>query len=396
LGCFLLAAGGASAQSAQSNPTVTYPAGFAVSPPLSQISQPALPTVQTIIPLRPRPLAGGGVLAPSLADQALQTAVGGLLELEDEGGNPRFPGVSANGSAPPDPNLAVGPNHIVQMVNTEVAVYSKSGTIFAGYPKTIGSLFSALGGSCTGEWGDPIVQYDKAADRWLISQLGSFSAPFAECFAVSRTNDPTGAYNLYAYSFGTNLNDYPKIGVWPTSTNSAYTATYNLFLNGGPFVGSALCVYDRAAMLAGAASPVSVCYTITNDGGYLPSDLDGSTLPPAGSSGVFLTFPSCSIPWATARCTAWRTATLAITKPWCSTTRSPPDQAWACAGMSCAARSLAHSRYISKAHSLRIPPTAGWAAPPWIRRVTSRSVTAPRVAASLQRSATPAARSPTR
>src|SRR3989440_648590 len=294
LGCFLLAAGSASAQSSQSNLTVTYPAGFAVSPPLSQISQPALPTVQTIIPLRPRPLAGGGALAPSLADQALQTALSGLLELEDEGGNPRFPGVSANGSAPPDPNIAVGPNHIVQMVNTEVAVYSKSGTIFAGYPKTIGSLFSALGGSCTGEWGDPIVQYDKAADRWLISQLGSFSAPFAECFAVSRTNDPTGAYNLYAYSFGTNLNDYPKIGVWPTSTNSAYTATYNLFLNGGPFVGAALCAYDRAAMLAGAASPVSVCYTITNDGGYLPSDLDGSTLPPAGSSGLFLTFETLS------------------------------------------------------------------------------------------------------
>src|SRR5882762_2482766 len=294
LGCFLLAAEAASAQSAQSNLTVTYPAAFAVSPPLSQISQPALPTVQTIIPLRPRPLAGGGALAPSLTDQALQTAFGGPLELEDEGGNPRFPGVSANGSAPPDPNLAVGPNHIVQMVNTEYAVYSKSGTIFAGYPKTIGSLFSALGGSCTGQWGDPIVQYDKVADRWLISQLGSFSAPFSECFAVSRTNDPTGAYNLYAYSFGSNLNDYPKIGVWPTSTNSAYTATYNLFLNAGPFVGAALCAYDRAAMLAGAASPASICYTITNDGGYLPSDLDGSTLPPAGSSGVFLTFETLS------------------------------------------------------------------------------------------------------
>jgi len=126
LGCFLLAAGSTSAQSAQSNLTVTYPAGFAVSPPLSQISQPALPTVQTIIPLRPRPLAGGGALAPSLPDQALQTAVGWPLELEDEGGAPRFPGVSANGSAPPDPNLAVGPNHIVQIVNTEFAVYSKS------------------------------------------------------------------------------------------------------------------------------------------------------------------------------------------------------------------------------------------------------------------------------
>src|SRR6266704_825103 len=98
LGSFLLAAGAASAQSTQANLTVTYPAGFAVSTPVSQISQPALPTVQTIIPVRPRPLAGGGALAPSLPDQALQTAVGWPLELEDEGGAPRFPGVSANGS----------------------------------------------------------------------------------------------------------------------------------------------------------------------------------------------------------------------------------------------------------------------------------------------------------
>src|SRR2546421_8077790 len=114
LGCFLLAAEAASAQSAQSNLTVTYPAGFAVSPPLSQISQPALPAVQRIIPLRPRPLAGGGALAPSLSDQALQTALGGPLELEDEEGNARFPCVGANGSASPYPNLAGGPDHIVQ------------------------------------------------------------------------------------------------------------------------------------------------------------------------------------------------------------------------------------------------------------------------------------------
>ncbi len=208
---------GAPAQSTPSNLTVTYPAGFAVSPPVSQISQPALPTVQTIIPLRPRPLAGGGALAPSVQDQALQTAPGGALELEDEGGNPRFPGVSANGYAPPDSNLAVGPNHIVQMVNVQFAVYDKSGTIFAGYPKYIGSIFSALGGGCTGNFGDPIVQYDKAADRWLISQLGSFSAPFSECIAVSRTNDPTGAYNLYAYSFGPPARTAPT---WPRTTSS--------------------------------------------------------------------------------------------------------------------------------------------------------------------------------
>ncbi|PYU75317.1 MAG: hypothetical protein DMG49_03185, partial [Acidobacteria bacterium] len=174
LGCFLLAAGAASAQSSQSNLTVTYPAGFAVSTPVSQISQPALPTVQTIIPLRPRPLAGRGALAPSVQDQALQTAPGGALELEDEGGQPRFPGVGASQYAPPDTNMAVGPNHILQTVNSRYAIYTKSGALVKG-PFSLSSLWAALGsnnGCATNNGGDVVAQYDKFADRFVVTQLG--------------------------------------------------------------------------------------------------------------------------------------------------------------------------------------------------------------------------------
>jgi len=295
LGCFLLAPVDAWAQGSQSNLTVTYPAGFAVSTPESQIQQAApaaiFPNAQRIIPLGRLPMPSAGVLAPNLLDPALQTSPGPLLELDDDGGKARFPGMGADGYAPPDPNLAVGPNHIVQIVNVEFSVYDKSGTIFAGYPKTIGSLFGSLG-NCWYNWGDPIVQYDRPADRWVITQLGNSpnnNAPYSECFAVSQTNDPTGAYYLYYYNFDY-FNDYPKIGVWPTATNSAYTATYNLFTKSG-FYGAELCAYDRSAMLSGAANPASICSPpILNDGGFLPSDLDGSTPPPTGSPGYFLNF----------------------------------------------------------------------------------------------------------
>lgn len=54
LGCPLLFAGMLSAQSAPPNAMVTHPSAFAVSPPLSQISQRALPTVPTVVPLRTR------------------------------------------------------------------------------------------------------------------------------------------------------------------------------------------------------------------------------------------------------------------------------------------------------------------------------------------------------
>ena len=296
--CLLLLAGPASAQVKPAGMTVSHPVAFAVSRPESE-SGPALPTsvlpnLQTAIPVRPLPPKSGAALAPNLPDPALQTAIGALLD-DDGHRKARFPGVGANGVAPGDPNLAVGPNHIVQIVNDSYAVYDKSGTIFAGYPKSLGSIFTALGGSCTSEWGDPIAQYDKAADRWLLSQLGTFNTPGIECIAVSQTNDPTGAYNLYAYiPDNNNFNDYPKIGVWPTASNSAYLATYNLFNSGGLFVGADLCAYDRAAMLAGAASPAQICFTIPNDAGFLPSDLDGSTAPPAAAQGYFLNLETLS------------------------------------------------------------------------------------------------------
>ena len=129
-----------------------------------------------------------------------------------------------------------------------------------------------------------------------MSQLGSSgSAPYSECIAVSTSNDPRGSYYLYSYDFGTALNDYPKFGVWPTASNSAYLASYNMFANAQTFAGAQLCAYDRNAMLSGAISPAALCATVANDGNFLPADLDGTTPPPNGTPGIFLNFETGSM-----------------------------------------------------------------------------------------------------
>jgi hypothetical protein len=283
----------ASAQNAPVTPTVSQPSASAVSSRLSDLPESEGAKGEAEKETHPHHQVPPHESATDKNDDARQTTVHRDLDVNRQ---PGFPGVGSNGYIPPDPNMAVGPNHIVQIVNVQVAVFDKaSGTMHAGYPKTLGSLWSPLGGDCaTQNAGDPIAQYDAAADRWLITQLGSLSPPYSQCIAVSQTNDPTGAYNLYAYSFGNNLNDYAKFGVWPTATNSAYLSTANLFANGANFVGAALCAYDRAAMLSGASAPTALCYTISNDGGFLPSDLDGPTPPVAGSPGYFLTFETLS------------------------------------------------------------------------------------------------------
>src|SRR5438477_1375585 len=249
-------------------------------------------------PLPPRGAGSGGT---SPHDGALQHEEGPHLLVNSK---TKFGGIGASGYIPPDPNIAVGKNdasgngYIVQMVNSQIAVFNKSGTLLSG-PTALSSLWTPLGGACAGSnAGDPVVQYDASADngggRWLITQLGSTSGPaYSECIAVSAGPDPRGSYNLYSYPFFSSLNDYPKFGVWPTATNSAYLASYNMFANGQTFTGAQLCAYDRAKMLSGAPQPAALCFTVA-DGNFLPSDVDGATPPAAGTPGYFLNFETGS------------------------------------------------------------------------------------------------------
>ncbi len=267
--------------------TVTYPSATASTPPLSQLPDGPKPQGNSEHAHHAVPShagKGGG------QDTAVQTQAGALISAT---GGVNFDGPGANGFAPSDSNIAVGPNHIFAVVNSVYQIYSKTGASLLG-PKSLSSLWTGVGGGCaTANAGDVVVQYDKIADRWILTELSSLSSPYGECIAVSTSPDPTGTYFAYYYTFNTTLPDYPKFGVWPTASNSAYLATYNQFANGANFAGAALCAYDRTALLAGAASPAQICYTI-NDASYLPSDLDGSTPPVDGTPGYFLTYETLS------------------------------------------------------------------------------------------------------
>jgi hypothetical protein len=192
-------------------------------------------------------------------------------------------GAGAGGStpayAPPDTTGAVGATQYVQWVNVSFAVYNKATGARVLGPVTGKTLFQGLGGACAASNdGDPIVQYDKLAGRWLLSQFAvpGGSAGYWQCVAVSQTSDATGAYNLYAFQYP-QFNDYPKIGVWP----DGYYVTFNMFTS--TFQGARVCAYNRAAMLAGQPA-TQQCFQLSSSfGGLLPADLDGATPPPAGA-----------------------------------------------------------------------------------------------------------------
>jgi len=308
---------------------VTYPSGFAVSERVLHLPiHMSMFATQEMPEPRPSPLRFKTQTGPWLQeDPVLQKEVRPMVAATP---GIDFDGLPSPGYAPSDSNMAVGPNHIVETVNVQFAVYNKSGTLLAG-PTDIQSLFTPLGGLCTGTVGDPIVLYDRQADRWLISDIGAKSN-YAECVAVSQTNDPTGAYYLYSYSFGPNLNDYPKLGVWATASNSAYLATYNIFQNGQSFIGADLCGFDRTKMLAGNSSAAQLCkMTPSNEGSYLPSDIDGSTPPVDGTPGLYITWQNNSPGQLYLRTLTLNFATSTATlSP--ATTISVADDTLACSG----------------------------------------------------------------
>jgi uncharacterized repeat protein (TIGR01451 family) len=193
--------------------------------------------------------------------------------------------------APPDTNGAVGLTQYVQWVNVSFAVFDKTTAKITLGPALGQTLWAGFGGDCeTSDDGDPIVVYDKLADRWVFSQfvVNGGVGPFLQCVAVSTTSDATGTYNRYAFSYS-NFDDYPKMGVWP----DAYYVTFNMF--GNTFLGADACAYDRNAMLNGQPA-TQVCFQQGSSvGSLLPSDLDGLAPPPANSPNFMMTFGTNSL-----------------------------------------------------------------------------------------------------
>ena len=201
-----------------------------------------------------------------------------------------FPGVACN-CAPPDTNGEVGATQYVQIVNEGYQVFDKTTGASQLGPSGIATLWQGFGGVCQSSGsGDPVVLYDQIAGRWIITQFAGTSVPTDECIAVSTTSDATGTYFRYAFHLGSNFFDYPHLGVWP----DAYYMSMNVFNSTGTaFLGPQPFAFDRAKMLIG--QPATFVTTgITGGSGeevYLPADLDGSTLPPAGAPATFVEFP---------------------------------------------------------------------------------------------------------
>ena len=239
--------------------------------------------------------------------------------------------------APPDTTGDIGPNHYVQWVNLRYSIYTLTRganneitgfNVVPGFPKNGNVVWQGFGGRCGSDNdGDPIVQYDQLADRWVLTQFAVSGQPYTQCVAVSTSPDPTGTYHRYAFSYERSFNDYPKMGVWP----DGYYITYNMFRNGRSFTGNTVCAFERDKMLIGTSAR-QLCVNTTGGHSLEPADLEGTTLPPAGSPNLLMSLTTSTVQfWRFA--VNWTAGTGTLTGP--TTVAGVAAFSRACGGGAC-------------------------------------------------------------
>jgi hypothetical protein len=251
---------------------------------------------------------------------------------------------------PSDNSLAVGPNHIVQTVNSRMAIFTKKGRRYPDTgrvlygPVNTNNVFRGFGGMCEARNnGDAVVRYDQLARRWLIvmpifgraaeradqppvwtARAAAYDSP------IGVANQPGAAAVLFQPPLApvapapTPAPQAPQARQAPQTTGKGpYSICYALSTSDDPLglyyryeflrplfpdyprpavwpdgyyvptstgddvIEKHACVVERAAMLEGKPAREQ-CFVI-NDVNFLNNaDLDGNELPPRGAPNVMM------------------------------------------------------------------------------------------------------------
>ncbi len=204
-----------------------------------------------------------------------------------------FAGIGVFGGSPSDSNGSVGNNQYVETVNTRYQVWSLNRATYVATsvlgPSSINTLWSGFGGPCeTQNSGDPIVLYDKIANRWLISQFTTTlsGGSYYQCVAVSTTANAIGTYARWAFVVPSGrFGDYPHFGVW---IDAYYMMGHAFASTSGGYIAAMFAAMDRKKLLDGDPTATWQVIFDPTEGGHMPADLDGFTPPPTNAPGIFL------------------------------------------------------------------------------------------------------------
>ncbi len=199
-------------------------------------------------------------------------AVGGPAVSSYPNVSPSFDGDYETGLTPPDTTGAIGPDRYIETINTQYAIYSRTGSLMNG-----GTL-SSLTGIPTGLFGyalsDPQMMWDAKTQRFYYSAVYYDSLLFSDngiAVGWSKTATPssTADFCQYAISSGSEVPDYPKLG----DSSDFLLFGFNQFGNfASTYDGSAFALLNKPA--AGSTCAATSAFTVNSSG--VLHNLDGS------------------------------------------------------------------------------------------------------------------------
>ncbi len=165
-------------------------------------------------------------------------------------------------SRPPDPDIAAGPNHIIQVENIVLRISTKDGATVS--TTSLATWFSSVSAGC-GMGGcspfDPRVAYDHVQGHWILIALHQSVGPpqvSRMLVSVSQTSDPTGTWNfynldgsfIYPSTMENTWSDYPDVGFdlilsSASPSGAVYLTTNNFTFTGNSFRTSMVWILSK-------------------------------------------------------------------------------------------------------------------------------------------------------
>jgi len=296
-------------------------------------------------PAPPPTLSPAGI-AVEQTSQGMRPAAPLVESFDGLGAGFQGPQGTATFRNPSDNSLAVGPDHVVQIVNSRIAIYSKkgskygkSGIVLYG-PVATKSVWTGFGGVCEARNnGDAVVRYDQLAGRWLIvlpifSRIGPDEFPAKTTVAVGQTVAPGQLAKPGESSSPGAPAELPanppqppppperghppqekKAGVWamcyavstgPDPLGSYYRYAFERTLfpdyprpavwidgyyvatsTGDDVIQKHVCIADRTKMLVGQPS-TEQCIVVDGVNFLNNADIEGQKRPPAGAPNIMM------------------------------------------------------------------------------------------------------------
>lgn len=178
---------------------------------------------------------------------------------------------SQSGFFPPDTMGAVGPNHIVELINGRYAAYDRTGALQES--STLDSFWVDAGVTPAGSFSfDPRIVYDQHSSRWFATAVDNAGGANNFLVGVSESSDPTAGWNAFQVDSdddNSNWADFPMLGL--NQDNVVISA--NMFSLTGGSTNTGFLVIDKSDLISGTLTTTAYEDVAGADTGFTPQPI---------------------------------------------------------------------------------------------------------------------------